>query len=225
MDNENNSADRKADAIAKARRIKAPIDLKWYVTEIEAAVAKKEAELAAAKAEKAAPAPKPEPVAQAQEASNEGADDEEDPADYEATANALRADLAAERADHAKTLGELNEASATIKDLRDTLTAVRTDLDAANLELFDYKAKYGALVVANVDKEGNPVAPPAEKAAPVAKPTAAAGTTVKVRVTKKGHDQIHTGDGVSKFKWNDEIEFPLDVAKGLEDRGFAEIQE
>lgn len=223
MDSTETPEDKKARLIAKARKIKAPIDLKWDVTEIEAAVAKKEAQLAAQNE----PAAKAEPAKveeSAEEGDEDAFDDEDDGVDYAAVAEALQADLSAERAAHEVTRAALEATKGNLRETAEMLRLRTEDLDAVNLDLTEYRLKFGMLDAGpNVDKEGNPVAaPPA--AAPAQKPTAS-GATVKVRVTKKGHDQIHTGDGVTRFKWNDEIEFPIDVAKGLEDRGFAEIQE
>lgn len=221
MDSTETPEDKKARLIAEARRIKAPFDIKWDVTEIEAAVAKKKAQLAAQNE----PAKKAEP-AKVEEAAEEGDDEEaeEEGVDYEAIAESLQADLAAERAAHAVTRAALEATKGNLRETAEMLRLRTEDLDAVNLDITEYRLKFGMLDAGpNVDKEGNPVAAPAATA-PAQKPTAS-GATVKVRVTKKGHDQIHTGDGVTRFKWNDEIEFPVDVAKGLEDRGFAEIQE
>lgn len=53
--------------------------------------------------------------------------------------------------------------------------------------------------------------------------TMAAGT-VKCRVTKAGDNQVFTGNGNERYKWNDMIVLPLSVAESLEKRFFVEIQ-
>lgn len=53
---------------------------------------------------------------------------------------------------------------------------------------------------------------------------------VMVRITKKGHGNVHNGtdgkdDTSPTYDWNDEVALPRSVALRLEDRGFAEISE
>lgn len=48
------------------------------------------------------------------------------------------------------------------------------------------------------------------------------GAEVLVRVTKKGHSQIHDGEG-GTYDWNDEVILPRKVAEAQEDNGFGEI--
>lgn len=48
------------------------------------------------------------------------------------------------------------------------------------------------------------------------------GAEVRLRVTKKGHGQIHNGEG-GTYDWNDEIKLPRAIAEGQEDNGFGEI--
>lgn len=47
---------------------------------------------------------------------------------------------------------------------------------------------------------------------------------VMVRITKKGHGEVDDGDG-SKYSRNDTPKFPLSVARALEARGYAEIED
>jgi hypothetical protein len=49
-----------------------------------------------------------------------------------------------------------------------------------------------------------------------------AGETVTVRITKKGHEQVHDGEE-GLLKWQAEIAVSLDVGLALEERGFGEI--
>lgn len=51
---------------------------------------------------------------------------------------------------------------------------------------------------------------------------------VRVRITKLGHNKVHKGVHVPEigdvyFEWKDDPSFPLSIAQGLEERGFAEI--
>lgn len=46
---------------------------------------------------------------------------------------------------------------------------------------------------------------------------------VTIRITKKGHNKVHTGEGNARFEWNDETTVPEYVGLELEERGFAEI--
>lgn len=48
------------------------------------------------------------------------------------------------------------------------------------------------------------------------------GDTVTVRITKKGHEQVHDGEE-GLLKWQAEIAVSLDVGMALEERGFGEI--
>ncbi|MES3028494.1 MAG: hypothetical protein V4820_11650 [Pseudomonadota bacterium] len=48
------------------------------------------------------------------------------------------------------------------------------------------------------------------------------GAEVMVRVTKRGHGQIHDGEG-GAYDWNDEVILPRKVAEAQEDNAFAEI--
>lgn len=45
----------------------------------------------------------------------------------------------------------------------------------------------------------------------------------RVRITKFGNDRIHDGNQ-GRYAWKDEVLLPLDVAAGLEARGWAEIE-
>lgn len=57
-------------------------------------------------------------------------------------------------------------------------------------------------------------------------PPAAEGPLVKVRITKTGHGQVHTGkDDPKTYNWQDEVALPRTVAEALEARSFGEILE
>lgn len=53
---------------------------------------------------------------------------------------------------------------------------------------------------------------------------------VKARITKFGHNKVHTGNRLSVyeeeyFKQNDDVILPKEIAQALEDRQFVEIYE
>ena len=57
-------------------------------------------------------------------------------------------------------------------------------------------------------------------------PPAVEGPLVKVRITKTGHGQVHTGqDDPKTYNWQDEVALPRTVAEALEARSFGEILE
>lgn len=54
---------------------------------------------------------------------------------------------------------------------------------------------------------------------------AKAENEVTVRITKKGHGQVHTGNGESTYSTGDTPSFDRSIAENLEDRGYAEIED
>lgn len=116
----------------------------------------------------------------------------------------------------------------TAADLAATLLAEDGD-DAA-----EHAADGDGLEVPDQTPAALPVAAKAVKAAAApgqrvkkgAAPVASEhlGAQVIVRITKKGHGEVHDGDG-GVYDWNDEVVLPLGVAQGLEDpaRAFGEI--
>lgn len=53
---------------------------------------------------------------------------------------------------------------------------------------------------------------------------AKAENEVSVRITKKGHGQVHTGQGEATYSQGDNVNIDRSIAENLEDRGFAEIE-
>lgn len=228
VNNNANEDERKARLIEEAKNLKVAFDPNWTSEQLEKVVSKKRA-AARANAEKASPAPKPAPSpppVDREAAGQMEGDDDVELTDVDPRIGILEADLATAIADLATAKAEIERLTKKTKDQQDVIFALQKDKDAADLALFNLKQKVGTAPKDNPktseDFGGEKEAPPAGQAAVERRPSRDAAT-VRVTVTKHGHNQIFTGDDKgSRYQRGAQFEVDADIAASLEGKGWVE---
>lgn len=110
-----------------------------------------------------------------------------------------------------------------VQELREDNFRLESEKSRVEAELFDIKESVPEELwkkekTADDDVEEFELSAPVKK-----KPSASASKVVTVRITKMGDGKVCTGEPNKFFKRNDTPSFPYNIARSLEQRGFAEI--